>query len=89
MAESKIKVARAAAKQALSWADEDDTGVNRAKALRIAVIKNLFHPKECQVSMETWTFSRSRITLIGIQKWYPRTDTRLCGGATGRLGRGM
>jgi hypothetical protein len=75
VAEAKVKVAKAAAKQvcgapsllsvrlswphllpcidhtqALSWADEDDTGLNRSKALRIVVIRNMFHPSECQVS---------------------------------------
>eukprot|EP00624_Nannochloropsis_granulata_P006634 evm.model.NODE_499_length_36058_cov_18.539797.9 len=45
--EAKAKVARAAAKQALSWAEADDTGLG-GKALRIVVVKNMFHPTQCQ-----------------------------------------
>ena len=45
--EAKVKVARAAAKQALSWSEADDTGLG-GKALRIVVVKNMFHPTECQ-----------------------------------------
>lgn len=45
--EAKIKVARAAVKQALSWAEADDTGLG-GKALRIVVVKNMFHPTQCQ-----------------------------------------
>jgi hypothetical protein len=36
-------------RQALSWGDEDDTGVDRAKALRIVVLKYMFHPVEARV----------------------------------------
>jgi len=45
--EAKVKVARAAAKQALSWSEADDTGLG-GKALRIVVVKNMFYPTECQ-----------------------------------------
>ncbi len=48
--EAKVKVARAAAKQALSWSEADDTGLNRATALRIVVVKNMFHPRECRTA---------------------------------------
>lgn len=45
--EAKAKVARAAAKQALSWSEADDSGLG-GKALRIVVVKNMFEPSDCE-----------------------------------------
>lgn len=36
--------------QALTWADADDSGLAKSKALRIVVVKDVFHPQQCQVS---------------------------------------
>ena len=46
---AQLKVAKAAMKQALAWADEDDTGVQKATALKIVVIENMFRYVSPQV----------------------------------------
>ncbi len=44
--EARLKTARRAAKQALSWNDEDDTGLT--KGLKIVILENVFDPSEIQ-----------------------------------------
>ncbi len=44
--EARLKTARRAAKQALSWNDEDDTGM--LKGLKIVILENVFDPSEIQ-----------------------------------------
>ena len=40
------KVAHTAMRQALSWNEDDDTGFNKSKALKIVVLEGLFEPKQ-------------------------------------------
>lgn len=42
------QVARAAAEQALSWAESDDTGATKG-GLKIVVVENMFHPSDFEV----------------------------------------
>eukprot|EP00953_Heterococcus_sp_UTEX-ZZ885_P010033 5866-Heterococcus_DN1.PRE.7 len=45
--DARVKVARAAAQQALSWNESDDSGVTSAKGgLKIVVIENMFEPAD-------------------------------------------
>lgn len=46
LSQAQVKVARNAAKQALAWNEDDDSGINPSKALRIVVLEGLFRPKE-------------------------------------------
>lgn len=41
-------MARAAAEQALSWAESDDTGATKG-GLKIVVVENMFHPSDFEV----------------------------------------
>jgi hypothetical protein len=46
-ANNNVQVARAAAQQALSWNESDDSGVTSAKGgLKIVVIENMFEPAD-------------------------------------------
>lgn len=42
------QVARAAAEQALSWAESDDTGATKG-GLKIVVVENMFQPSDFEV----------------------------------------
>ncbi|CAM9179509.1 unnamed protein product, partial [Hapterophycus canaliculatus] len=43
--DARVKVARAAAEQALSWAESDDTGATKG-GLKIVVVENMFQPSD-------------------------------------------
>ena len=43
-----IQVARAATEQALSWAENDDTGATKG-GLKIVVVENMFQPSDFEV----------------------------------------
>lgn len=42
------QVARAAAEQALSWTESDDTGATKG-GLKIVVVENMFRPEDFEV----------------------------------------
>lgn len=46
--ENDAQVARAAAEQALSWAESDDTGAAKG-GLKIVVVENMFQPSDFEV----------------------------------------
>ncbi|CAM9706513.1 unnamed protein product [Ectocarpus sp. 4 AP-2014] len=47
--DARVKVARAAAEQALSWAENDDTGATKG-GLKIVVVENMFHPSDFEAN---------------------------------------
>lgn len=46
LSHAQIKVARSAAKQALAWNEDDDSGISKSSALRIIVLQGMFNPKD-------------------------------------------
>ena len=48
-------MARAAAQQALSWAESDDTGATKG-GLKIVVVENMFQPSDFEVKRESWSW---------------------------------
>jgi HIV Tat-specific factor 1 len=46
MSHAQVKVAMAAMRQALSWAEDDDTGISKSQALKIVVIQHMFSPAD-------------------------------------------
>eukprot|EP00904_Undaria_pinnatifida_P008751 jgi/Undpi1/5005/HiC_scaffold_19.g08357.m1 len=47
--DARVKVARAAAEQALSWAENDDTGAAKG-GLKIVVVENMFRPSDFEMN---------------------------------------
>lgn len=45
-----VQVARAATEQALSWAENDDTGATKG-GLKIIVVENMFQPSDFEVGV--------------------------------------
>lgn len=46
LSQAQVKVAKSAMKQALSWNEDDDTGVSKSSALKIIVIEGMFRPSD-------------------------------------------
>jgi HIV Tat-specific factor 1 len=46
LSQAQVKVAKNAAKQALAWNEDDDSGVSRTSALKIIVLQGMFQPNE-------------------------------------------
>lgn len=50
------KVAQSAMKQALTWNEDDDIGISKAKGLKIVVLEKLFHPDDANTNSNSITF---------------------------------
>lgn len=46
LSHAQVKVARSAAKQALAWNEDDDSGISKSSALKIIVLQGMFTPKD-------------------------------------------
>jgi HIV Tat-specific factor 1 len=49
LSQAQLKVARNAARQALTWNEVDDAGISKTSALRIVVLEGMFRPDEFSV----------------------------------------
>ena len=54
LSQAQVKVARTAMKQALAWNEDDDSGVNKAAALRIIVLEGMFSPSDFEQEDDTF-----------------------------------